>query len=150
YWELGIRLNALHRNSLYKTRVGADGKPVHSTWNAFCEAELNLTGNHARDVMGAVARFSEEHVTTIGIEKLKFIARAPEKEQPKLLAMAPEMTKRAIEKKVRDFAKPALQTAKDRIARQADDDARKRRAEVADGSVTVVFQMGETRLPLTK
>ncbi len=152
-WQIGSELLKNYNAKLYKTRVGKDGKPIHTNWDQFSDAELNLTGRHTRSYMIIAERFTEEQVKHLGVEKLRLIAGASEAVIPELLAKASSMSKREVEEELKKVGvrKPASEDGPKEAQRRLATDAaaRKRKTQAEKGqAVTAVFQMGEYDLPL--
>ena len=152
YWRLGRELKENFDRKLYKTRVDGSQKPKYKSWNEFSEAELCLSGNQTRTVMAIAERFTEEQVSRFGVEKLKFVAKAPKAQQPQLLVEAEKLSSRSLAAKVRgghrkepSGGRAAALAAGTAAAKQARE---KRAQQVQEGGVTCVFQMGEVELPL--
>jgi hypothetical protein len=149
YWQIGHELLAVHESRLYKTRLGPSEKPLYRTWVKFCEGELGISGNHARNFMLVAEKYSEAQVLAIGVEKLKFITRAPESERPKLLKRASKMSVRELESEVRAKNAKSTSHSSEQVKAQVEETARERRRQAETGhSISCVFQLGETRLPL--
>ncbi len=95
YWRLGRELSDCFSRKLYKAR----GK--YKSWDQFSEAEIGLSGNQTRTIIAVSERFTEEQVSRFGVEKLKYVAKAPAAQQPRLLAEADKLSSRELAEKVK-------------------------------------------------
>lgn len=168
-WRLGRELCGIFDNKLYKKRLDAEGNAIYSSWDQFAETELNLSGARARAFMDVARDFTEEHVVTLGVEKLRTIRRLPPNRRAEFIAKAPELTTRALANAVAAFdhdpvtppaPKVEPQTPKERVAenlkkgteaakKAREEKKQERQAQVDAGThVTAAFQLGEYDLPL--
>jgi hypothetical protein len=163
YWRIGCELRVCHDEKLYKRRIDpTTGKPKYRSWEAFAEAELEITGRHARSLISVATAFTENDVRIYGIEKLRLIANVPESARAKLLKEAGDMSKRTLAAKVvaasssdagirRNPNRSEQQQETRKRATEAATEAREaRRAErqaiIDKGAVTCVFQIGTVEL----
>jgi hypothetical protein len=126
-------------------------KPVHTSWEKFCETELNISGNHARTLMTVAKEFTREQVEEIGVEKLRLVARADKSKRPKMLEVARGLSKRDFADKVKKeiSGRSRSNNAHSETQRKATNEATARRQQAASGDkVSIVFETGEVELPL--
>ena len=100
-WDLGANLKDVHEKQLWKLRMGPDGKPVYRTFEAFCLAEIKMSGTACYNMIDVVAKFSQEQIKEIGHTKLVLALRAPEEDRAEILKTAKEKSTRELQSKVK-------------------------------------------------
>lgn len=109
YYDLGRELLEVFRNKLYKTRTNEQGLPIYKSWDQFSTKELGISGSRSRTIFTCAEQFTRENFATLGIEKLRVLARLPEGETRKAFVdQAKELSTRELANKVAEA--PAFPT----------------------------------------
>lgn len=83
-WELGVKIREVHDRQLYKLRTNDDGKPTYRTFEQYCAAEVQMSGNACYDLIKVAEHYTQETVALLGTSKLRLILKAPEEDRAAL------------------------------------------------------------------
>lgn len=86
-FELGLQLQAIHRDQLWKLR-SVDGVPKYKSFEQFVMNELEISRTTAYEQIDVSANYQKEDVEKIGYKKLALLLKAPEAARPQLKAKA--------------------------------------------------------------
>lgn len=88
YWKLGVAVQHIHDNNLWKLRTAKDGELQFRSFPLFCAAELGMSHSHAFKMMDVAKAFTEAQVEAFGIAKLSIMLSVPDDFRAQLLSAA--------------------------------------------------------------
>jgi hypothetical protein len=87
-WALGAAIQDIYKRGLWKLRGEVNDKGKFkarwASFEAFCNAELSMTPQHARTLMDVSSNYSEAQVRAWGTTKLGLVLSAPPEDRPRI------------------------------------------------------------------
>ena len=148
-WELGAKLREIHERQLWKLRVDDKGKASYRSFEAYCVAEVKMSGTGCFQLIHVAENYTAEKVRELGTSKLNLILKAPEEDRPDLENAAKGgLTKSQLAKKVKELRdkKGAPKTKSTTAAgKPAPPPGKGRKSE----HITIVSVIGKKTVPMS-
>jgi hypothetical protein len=138
YWLLG------KENQLWKLRKSDDGKYLYRSFDAFCLAEIRMSGAQCYKMMDVAASFDEEQISKFGMTKLNLVLQAPKEDQTELLSEAASASSRKLAEKVSEKRKEKGVEKRDTGRKQIAAKSKGRQSEY----MTIANILGKTKIRL--
>lgn len=158
-WRLGAKIAEIHTAQLWKLRSekkeNGDVKPRWSTFEAFCNTELNMTPKNATLLMDVANNYTIDKVKAFGPHKLGLMLQAPPEDRPDLEdKLKKGATHRELKKEVQKVKKAKGYTRESRAKDGrggASADTKKREKQVKKAqAITVANIIGTETVKLYK